>query len=53
MWTFNENNNAKSKASRRERDRNCIDVYNNTILTLSSDDDDETDIFNPLYNKPP
>jgi len=53
MWTLNENNNAKSKASRRERDRNCIDVYNKTILTLSSDDDDETDIFNPLYNMPP
>jgi hypothetical protein len=52
MWAFNENNNAKSKASRREREKNLIEVYNKTILTLSSDDDDEPDIFNPLYSKP-
>jgi hypothetical protein len=32
MWTYNENNNAKSKASRKEKDKNLSEIYNKTVL---------------------
>jgi hypothetical protein len=51
MWTYNENNNAKSKASRKEKDSNLSAIYNKTVLALSSDEE-EHEIFNTRLDEP-
>ncbi len=51
MWTYNENNNAKSKASRKEKDNNLSEIYNKTVLALSSDEE-EHEIFNTRLDEP-
>jgi hypothetical protein len=51
MWTYNENNNSKSKASRREKDKNLSELYNYTILALSSDEE-ENEIFDSRLDLP-
>jgi len=50
MWTYNENNNAKSKASRKEKDSNLSAIYNKTVLALSSDEEEQ--IFNTRFDEP-
>jgi len=50
MWTYNENNNAKSKASRKEKDNTLSEIYNKTVLALSSDEEEQ--IFNTRFDEP-